>query len=188
MIHQGEETILKQLTGTFLLLITFSSSGFCQSVTVTWTDTPPVVDGLLGEAEWADSEPLVEPFIQQRPDCGEHMTEPTEVRLLYDDACIYIGFTMHDEHPEEFTRMIAPRDEDFSSEWIGIWLDTYNDDNNAYYFFVCVDNVQQDGRLCEVSGWDNDWDAVWNSATSISDSGWTAEFAIPLSALRIHAK
>ncbi len=179
-----EEPDLKHLINIIILFIVCSTSALAQTVTATRTDNPPVIDGLPDDPEWANSAAVIAHFIQQRPDCGELMTEPTEINLLYDDRCLYIAFTMHDEHPEEFTRMIAPRDEDFSSEWIGIWLDTYNDDNNAYYFFVCVDNVQQDGRLCEVSGWDGNWDAVWESATSISDSGWTAEFAIPLTALR----
>jgi len=91
---------------------------------------------------------------------------------------------MKDEHTEAFTHRLAPRDSDFCSEWIGIWLDTFNDDNNAYFFFVNIDNVKQDGRLCEVGGWDSNWDGLWESATAETDSGWTAEIAIPFSVLR----
>jgi len=144
----------------------------------------PVIDGLIEENAWNSAVPIIEDFIQHRPDCGEPMTEETEVRILNDDERLYFAFTMHDPHPEEFTRMVTSRDSDFSSEWIGIWLDTFNDDNNAYYFFVNIDNVQQDGRLCTASGWDSNWDGIWESATSVSDSGWTAEFALPLSVLR----
>ena len=165
-----------------LLTLTFPCTG--QLVSAIRTDTPPVIDGLFEEA-WETAIVIAEPFIQHRPDCGLPMTEPTEVALLYDDDHLYIAFRMHDSHPEEFTRFIAPRDQDFSTEWIGgIWLDTFNDDNNAYFFFTSVDNVQQDGRLCQIGGWDINWDAVWESATTTSDSGWAAEFAIPFSSLR----
>lgn len=143
----------------------------------------PVIDGIPDDVVWNNAIPVIEDFIQHRPDCGEAMTERTEVRILFDDRSIYFSFILHDSHPEEFTRMVASRDNDFSSEWVGIWLDTYNDDNNAYYFFVNIDNVQQDGRLCEASGWDSNWDGIWESATEVSDSAWTAEFAIPFSAL-----
>ncbi len=161
-------------------------SGICFSqipVQVVRVSESPVIDGIPDDEIWNQSMPVQEDFTQNRPDCGEPMTEPTEIRLLYDDKYLYCAFIMHDNYPEEFTRMLAPRDNDFSSEWIGIWLDTYNDDNNAYFFFISIDNVQQDGRLCEVSGWDMNWDGVWASATSVSDSGWTAELSIPFSAL-----
>jgi len=147
-------------------------------------DGSPEIDGYLNDELWSQALPVQEDFIQHRPDCGEAMTEKTEVRLLYNDNTLFIAFNMHDSQPEEFTRMLAPRDSDFSSEWIGIWLDTYNDDNNAYYFFINVDNVQQDGRLCEVNGWDCNWDGIWRSETTTTDSGWTAEIAIPFSVLR----
>jgi hypothetical protein len=148
------------------------------------TDRPPSLDGIPSETVWAEAVPVDSPFIQHRPSCGEPLTEPTEIRVLYDDRCLYIAFSLRDSHPESFRRILAPRDEDFSTECAGIWLDTFDDDNNAYFFFVSIENVQQDGRLCEVSGWDLHWDAVWESATASSDSGWSAELAIPFSALR----
>jgi hypothetical protein len=164
------------------LLLTAAAAG--QTVTAVRTDSAPVIDGVPDEEVWNLAVPVTEDFIQQRPDCGDPMSEPTEIRILYDDRAIYIGLTMHDSHPEQFTRVVSPRDTDVMSEWIGIWLDTFNDDNNCYMFFISVENVQQDGRLCEVSGWDISWDAVWESRTATSEDGWTVEVAIPFSAIR----
>ena len=144
----------------------------------------PVIDGISDEQVWDDAVPVNARFVQQRPHCGEPMSEETLIRIVYDDHNIYFALEMHDRSPEEFLRMIAPRDHDFASEWLGVWLDTFNDGNNAYFFFVNVDNVQQDGRLSEVGGWDQNWDGVWMSATAVSDSGWSAEIAIPFSILR----
>ena len=166
-------------------LLVFVSACFSQIiVNATRISEEPVIDGIPNEPVWNSTIPVEDDFIQHRPDCGEPMSEKTEIRVLYDDKNLYFSFIMHDSHPEEFTRRLASRDSDFPGEWIGIWLDTYNDDNNAYYFFTSIDNVQQDGRLCTVSGWDSNWDGIWESATAVSDSGWTAEFAIPFSLLR----
>ena len=155
-----------------------------QTVTAVRTASAPTIDGVPDEDVWNLAVPVTDDFIQHRPDCGDPMSEPTEIRILYDDRAMYIGLIMHDSSPESFTRVLTPRDWDVMSEWIGIWLDTFNDDNNCYMFFVSVENVQQDARLCEVGGWDNSWDAVWESGTATTDSGWTAELAIPFSAVR----
>ena len=144
----------------------------------------PQIDGLLNEEVWNSAVPVSSGFVQHRPDCGEEMSEKTEIRVIYDSSHIYFYLRMFDSRPEEFRHVIAPRDEDFSSEWIGIWLDTFNDDNNAYFFYTNVDNVQQDGRLSEIGGWDSNWDGVWESATTVTDSSWNAEIAIPFSILR----
>ena len=170
----------------FLIILLFiTGAGYSQvTVQAARIDVAPEIDGILDEDIWEHAIPVNEDFIQHRPDCGESMSEHTEIRLLYDDRALYVAFIMNDCHPEEFTRSVTPRDYDSSSEWIGIWLDTFNDDNNAYFFFTNIENVQQDGRLCEVGGWDMNWDAVWESATASSDSGWTAEYAIPFAALR----
>ncbi len=167
----------------FSILIVAGISFSQAPVQIVKIDESPLIDGIPDDEIWNLAVPVQEDFIQHRPDCGEPMTEATEIRLLYDDKYLYCAFTMYDSHPEEFTRRLAPRDNDFSTEWAGIWLDTFNDDNNAYFFFISIDNVQQDGRLCEVGGWDMNWDGVWASATASSDSGWTAELSIPFSAL-----
>lgn len=168
-----------------MILLLITSAGYSQrTVQAVQIDEAPEIDGRPDEDIWQLAIPVNVDFIQHRPDCGEIMSEHTEIRLLYDDRTLYVAFTMHDSHPEEFIRSVTPRDFDSSSECIGIWLDTFNDNNNAYFFFTNIENVQQDGRLCEVAGLDSDWDAVWESATASSDSGWSAEYAIPFAILR----
>jgi hypothetical protein len=170
------------LRAAAVLLLAAAADG--QEVTAVRTASPPVIDGVLDDPAWEEAVPVSARFILHRPEVGAPMSEPTEIMLLYDDEALYVGAEMTDPHPGEFTRVLTPRDYDVSTEWFGIWLDTFDDNNNCYLFFVSVENVQQDGRLCEVSGWDINWDAVWESATATGDSGWSAEMAIPFSALR----
>ncbi|MCY4645274.1 MAG: hypothetical protein OXE73_00080 [Gammaproteobacteria bacterium] len=51
---------------------------------------PPVIDGRLDDALWSGLEPL-DGFIQREPSEGQAVSQPTEVRVGYDDAALYIG-------------------------------------------------------------------------------------------------
>ena len=51
---------------------------------------PPQVDGRLDESDWARAVPVAD-FYQRQRNEGLPATERTEVRVLFDDAGIYIG-------------------------------------------------------------------------------------------------
>ncbi len=55
----------------------------------------PVIDGYLDEELWQYAPPLTG-FVQAEPFEGAPASEETEVRLLYDNAAIYIGVWLHD--------------------------------------------------------------------------------------------
>jgi hypothetical protein len=48
------------------------------------------VDGLLNEGAWRSATPIGE-ILQREPRQGDPATENTEVRLLFDEANLYIG-------------------------------------------------------------------------------------------------
>lgn len=48
------------------------------------------LDGRLDEPEWDQVEPAKD-FVQKLPDPGAPATEPTEVRILYNDEFLYVG-------------------------------------------------------------------------------------------------
>ena len=56
------------------------------------------VDGLLDETAWRDA-PVASGFRQQEPFEGEPATEITEVRVLFDDATLYVGVMARDLSP-----------------------------------------------------------------------------------------
>ena len=73
-------------------------------VRVVRVDTPPVIDGRLDEAVWAQAEVITD-FHQIRPGDGTPPSERTEVYLLYGDDALYIGARMYDSEPD---RIAAP--------------------------------------------------------------------------------
>ena len=57
------------------------------------------IDGLLDETAWRDA-PMASGFRQREPFEGEPATEITEVRVLFDDATLYVGIMARDRSPD----------------------------------------------------------------------------------------
>ncbi|RYU79762.1 DUF5916 domain-containing protein [Hymenobacter persicinus] len=141
------------------------------------------LDGQLDEAAWQQATPATD-FIQNRPNPGPHEKHPTEVRILYDDAAIYVGAVMHDVSPDSILRELTPRDGFGNTDFIGVFFDTYHDQINGYGFFVTTGGVQMDCRYSPAGGEDFNWNAVWDSRTAVRGTDWVAEMRIPYSAIR----
>ena len=144
---------------------------------------PVKLDGVLDEAAWREALPATD-FIQNRPKPGVKEKHRTEVRVLYDDAALYVGAVMHDVSPDSIMREMTARDNFGNTDFIGIFLDTYSDKLNGYGFFVTTSGVQMDARYSPAGGEDWNWNAVWDSRTSLQGTDWVAEMRIPYSAIR----
>lgn len=157
-----------------------------KQVTAVRVEQPPAIDGSLDEDVWLKAEPA-SGFIQRERVPGAPTSQPTEVRILYDDVAIYVGAMMHDVSADSVLHELGKRDTEGNTDLFGLVLDTYNDDINAYGFFVTAAGVQIDARY-SAEGQDFNWNAVWESATRITGKGWIAEFKIPHSAIRFGQK
>src|SRR5690606_22854862 len=96
---------------------------------------PIVVDGKLDEAEWQLAEPA-ENFIQKIPSTGQPASEPTEVRILYDDDNLYLGVYCFDSAGADGI-IINDITRDFytlDSDGFQVIFDTYDDDRNSFLF------------------------------------------------------
>ncbi|NVO29938.1 DUF5916 domain-containing protein [Hymenobacter lapidiphilus] len=146
--------------------------------------TEPIkVDGELDEAVWRAA-PVATNFIETRPTPGRPEKHATEVRLLYDDAALYIGAVMHDVSPDSIFRELTQRDDLGNTDYFAVFLDTYNDKLNGYGFFLTPGGVELDARYSPAGGEDFNWNAVWMSQTKLRGNDWIAEIRIPYSAIR----
>jgi hypothetical protein len=146
------------------------------------------LDGRLDEAVWASARPITG-FTQVDPEEGEPVSQPTEVRILYDESALYVGARLYDDGPVR-TRL-GRRDMDLlDADWFGVVIDSYHDHRTGFSFDVNPSGVMRDA-VKSVGGDgeeqdDNSWDAVWEVATTIDEEGWTAEYRIPFSQLRFN--
>ncbi|GAA3999925.1 hypothetical protein GCM10022408_08660 [Hymenobacter fastidiosus] len=141
------------------------------------------LDGLLDEAAWAQA-PVATDFVQQRPNPGVPEKNRTEVRVLYDDANLYIGAVLHDVSPDSILREMTARDQFGNTDLFSVFLDTYHDQLNGYNFTVTTSGVQLDARYSPAGGEDFNWNAVWDARTTQRGTDWVAELRIPYSAIR----
>ena len=150
------------------------------------TTSPLVIDGNLDEAAWQIAS-KVSNFIQSEPFQGQPARFDTDIRILFDDENIYVGAFCRDSAGKNGIRVQNLRRdfETFQNEAVGLAFDTFHDPRTPVpTFFTTPYGSQSDMQIFEDRVFDGDWDAIWRVRTSISDSGWTAEFAIPWSSLR----
>ncbi|QDA60992.1 DUF5916 domain-containing protein [Hymenobacter jejuensis] len=146
--------------------------------------TQPIkIDGALDEAAWQEA-PVATKFIQEKPNPGLPEKLPTEVRVLYDDAALYIGAVLHDVSPDSIMQELSQRDNLENTDFFGVFIDTYHDRLNGYGFLITPGGVQLDSRYSPAGGEDFGWNAVWESRTSLRGTDWIAEIRIPYSAIR----
>ena len=140
-----------------------------------------VVDGELNEAAWTTAEVATD-FVQFEPTEGAPATQTTEVRILRGADALYVGAVMRDSDPEGIRTTLSRRDNP-DGDFFLVALDAYGDGRSAYEFAVTAANVQFDA-LATRQNEDESWDAIWGSATRVTEEGWVAEIEIPYSQLR----
>ena len=144
------------------------------------------VDGNLDEPPWQNAQPINQLF-QIQPNQGEPITQPTEVRILYDEKNLYFGFTCFDSEIEKLVANEMRRDSRGlrSNDYGFLLLDTYNDRRNAVFFrFNPLGGMEDTAVSNSGDSLNTNWDIVWECRSKINADNWTAEIAIPFSQLR----
>lgn len=147
------------------------------------TQAPVVVDGTVGPEEW-EGAIEVGPFIQEFPLEAAPPTRATRVRLRFDERTIYVAFECDDDDPKAIVARLTRRDRDSGSDAVSLDIDPRGDAQRAFHFELNAAGVQRDAIRTGDTSLDYDWDAVWRSAVQLTPRGWSAELALPLTALR----
>jgi len=141
------------------------------------------LDGRLDDTEWQEAVKISD-FQQFSPGNGEPPSEPTEFLLALDDDNLYVAVRFTDSDPAGIKRSQLVQGQGvFNDDYAQILLDTFNDRRTGYIFYVNPNGVQRDGLLLGGLSYNMDWDGIWQAASSVNDSGWQAEIAIPFKTL-----
>ncbi len=150
--------------------------------TVRLQGPPPTIDGRLDDEAWEEGE-WAGHYTQQIPTEGAPPSQPTELKILYDERHVYMAIRVYDD-PALVHRYPGRRD-DFSGDIVGICFDSYNDKRTGFEFDLTAGGSKIDLILGNgETEWDTTWDPVWDGAVAHDEKGWTAEFRVPLSQLR----
>lgn len=138
----------------------------------------PKIDGNPDDVCWQNT--LTETnFHIYEPSWGEIPKDPTEVKICYDNQAIYIYAQLNDAHPDSIFHELGSRNDVVNADYFEVEFDTYNNRQDAFIFGVFASGVQRDYKLNDPA-----YDAVWESAAHIQNTGWAVELKIPYSAIR----
>ncbi len=154
----------------------------------TRVDGPIQIDGVLDDTVWAEARADTRPWIQTIPDLGMPASQPTILRIVYDDETLYIGAELFDEDTRSLA--VPGLEQDFdtpNSDIFGVAIDTYLDRQNGFLWAV-----NPGGALWDAQAFNDQrdlapaWEGIVEARTTINDSTWVVEMAIPFATMRFN--
>lgn len=148
------------------------------------TASPVTVDAVLDEPAWQNARRTTLDF-ESWPAENIPARARTEAFVTYDDEQLYVAFIAHDPDPSLIRGHLSDRDDMFQDDFVGVVLDTFNDQRRGFEFFVNPLGVQGDLFQDDINQVeDPSFNAIWDSAGRITDDGYIVEMAIPFRSLR----
>jgi hypothetical protein len=182
---QDTTTLVPKPKITLTHLDTASLTSKLKEIRAVKIETLLKVDGILNEPEWALA-PASPHFVQIEPEQGKSVHFETKIKVLYNKLYLYVGIIALDTLGKKAimaTDFI--RDFDITRhDLVSLAFDGFNDHRNAMSFVTDAYGVQKDLLAFDDLYYDIDWDGLWRVRTNRTDSGWTAEMAIPWQTLR----
>ncbi len=161
-----------------------ASAGKLQATLI---QAPVTLDGKLDESFWATAD-SIDDFRQREPHEGSAATERTVVKVALDAAALYIVVRCYDSDMRAVRASQLRRDADLSSDDnVRLLIDSFDDRRSAFVLGTNPNGAMWDAQFSGVDDLNENWNGIWEVAVSRDGGGWTAEFRVPLLALRFHA-
>ncbi len=158
-----------------------------KSIEIVRADTEPVIDGVLDETVWSQAV-LIEDLHQTQPFEYDEPSQPTEIRLFFDEEALYVAARLWASEPGDVTAQVLRQGEDFGNDDLfAIIIDPYLDRRSGYRFQVNPNGVRWDALYQNTSNLESNWEGIWRGAATRDERGWTAEMAIPFKTLSFNA-
>jgi hypothetical protein len=145
---------------------------------------PIELDGRVTEQTWLGLDPL--PVAMFEPEFQAPITRTSTIRLAHDGRYLYVAGVFVDDATPTANSLI--RDYYAEDDLFNVIIDSFNDDETAFYFLVTPAGTRVDGAITDdVEGpnWQHEeFDNVWDAAATLTADGWSAEMRIPLTSLR----
>lgn len=144
----------------------------------------PTIDGIVETLEW-ESAVRIPVNIEVEPRDNVAADVSADALIMEDGEIIYVAFIANDPDPKQIRGFYQDRDNGWDGDFMGIILDTFNDERRAFGFYVNPLGVQMDSVYDDINQReDESWNAIWDSVGQITETGYTVELAIPLKQLR----
>ena len=159
-----------------------------KNIELVFTNEIPKIDGILDKKIW-DKAKISSDFLQEDPHNLSLPSNETRVRVLYDSENLYVFADLFVDDPNEISAKLVNRDNwedgfDGFSDYFSFDIDSRHDHQTGFIFSVNAAGVQADAVVFDDSGYDPEWNAVWESNVAVFNDRWTVEMKIPFSILR----
>ena len=135
------------------------------------------LDGVLDEAVWGEL-PSYDNMLVSEPDTLVKPRYKTDMRFFNTEKGMYIGVRL-DQPKNTLVARLSSRDAELNRDSWGITLDTSGEGLYGYWFTVNLGGSVRDGKVAPERTISAEWDGPWDSATSTTDEGWSAELFLP---------
>lgn len=145
------------------------------------------LDGIINEAAWMGAVQFQ--LVMHTPNNNVKPSESTTAYMLYDERYLYVGSLMSDSEANKIQSPTKKRDDlGLNNDWFGVFLDTFNDKENALAFMTTPAGLRTDYQTYnDAQGGfpiNVDWNTFWDVAVDQNEDGWSIEMRIPISSLR----
>src|SRR5512143_3585633 len=96
-----------------------------------------------------------------------------------------VAVRLWDPHPDSLVAPFPRRDDETTSDWVFVEIDSRFDRRSGFSFGVNPRGVQADGAWSADVDYDPAWNGAWASAARIDSAGWTVEYRIEFSQLAL---
>ncbi|MEJ2541351.1 MAG: DUF5916 domain-containing protein [Gemmatimonadota bacterium] len=152
---------------------------------------PVTLDGFIDEAAWEGIEPLNLTMYQPvfRGESGREI----QVLVGYDDEALYVAARFYHDDPSDIRAFSLTRDTWSGDDGFGLFLDTFNDNENAVRFVgmplgtrmdMSITGDGQNFNTGSAGPRGISWNTFWDLETQITEEGWYGEMRVPFESLR----
>lgn len=142
------------------------------------------IDGIGNEETWQKAEPAKD-FFMVLPMDDRKATQPSEVKMAYDDKQLYLLATFFKTPGNTYVVESLRRDFSFGgNDNFLLFMDPFNNQTTGFSFGANAYGAQWDGTMSNGGSIDLNWDSKWVSEVQNHEDKWVVEMAIPFKSIR----
>jgi hypothetical protein len=141
------------------------------------------IDGTMDEPVWQTAA-STDYFWQFFPTDSAMAKHTTQVRVLYTEKTLYIGFYANAPNDNYVVSSLRRDFAGTGSDNVAVVFDTFSDGTNAFMFSASPYGVQREALVSGGQELNPSWDMKWHVETKMHPDHYTMEMAIPLTSIK----
>jgi len=132
----------------------------------------PKIDGMLDDACWKELKPL-DKFVLVMYGKGLAIAQ-TKVYVGHHNSTLYVGVDCLEPHRNQLKKLYAEKKIKPLEESVELFVDSFGNGEVYYQFIVGINGETYDAKKL-----DGKWSGLWQTKTSLTDTGYSIEIAVP---------